>query len=81
MLHLVAILLPPAAVLACGKPIQAIFINVPLTICFWIPGVIHAFAVVSAFRTRSAGVNMSQVVNVNMPGDYSDRERRRLRQR
>ena len=45
MLYLVAILMPPLAVLLCGKPFQAI-INLVLTAFFWVPGVIHAVFVV-----------------------------------
>ena len=45
MLYLLAILLPPVAVLICGKPVQAL-INLLLTLLFWIPGVIHAVLVV-----------------------------------
>lgn len=45
MLYLVAILVPPLAVLLCGKPFQAI-INLVLTLLFWVPGVIHAVFVV-----------------------------------
>jgi uncharacterized membrane protein YqaE (UPF0057 family) len=45
MLYLVAILLPPLAVLLCGKPFQSI-INVILTIAFYLPGQIHAVLVV-----------------------------------
>ena len=41
----VAILLPPLAVLLCGKPIQAV-LNVILTLLLWIPGMIHAILVV-----------------------------------
>lgn len=44
MRYLLAILLPPIAVLICGKPIQAL-INLLLTLLFWIPGVIHALFV------------------------------------
>lgn len=47
MLYLLAIVLPPVAVLLCGKPMQAL-INLLLTLCFWIPGVIHAMLVVSS---------------------------------
>ena len=47
MLYLTAILLPPLAVLFCGKPIQAL-LNILLTLFFWIPGVIHAMLVVSS---------------------------------
>ena len=45
--YLLAIVLPPAAVLICGKPIQ-LLLSIPLTICFWIPGMIHALFVVSS---------------------------------
>lgn len=44
---LVAILFPPLAVLICGKPVQAV-INFFLTLCLWIPGMIHAILVVNA---------------------------------
>ena len=47
MLYLLAILLPPLAVLLCGKPFQAI-INIVLTLFLWIPGIIHAMLVVSS---------------------------------
>ena len=47
MRYLLAIILPPAAVLLCGKPIQAI-LNLVLTLCFWIPGVVHALFVVNS---------------------------------
>jgi uncharacterized membrane protein YqaE (UPF0057 family) len=45
MLYLVAVLLPPLAVLLAGKPFQAI-INIFLTIAFYVPGLIHALLVV-----------------------------------
>lgn len=45
MRYLLAILLPPVAVFLCGKPFQSV-INLLLTICFWVPGMIHAFFVV-----------------------------------
>ena len=47
MMYLLAILLPPVAVLICGKPIQFL-INCLLTLCFWIPGSLHALLVVSS---------------------------------
>lgn len=43
---LLAILLPPVAVLMCGKPIQAL-INCVLCLSLWIPGIIHAVIVVN----------------------------------
>jgi uncharacterized membrane protein YqaE (UPF0057 family) len=50
MLYLLAILLPPLAVLFCGKPFQAL-LNLVLTILGWIPGVIHACLVASSHQT------------------------------
>lgn len=47
MLYLLAILLPPVAVLLCGKPIQAV-LNLVLTLLGWLPGVIHALFVVNS---------------------------------
>lgn len=46
MLYLLAILLPPVAVLMVGKPIQAL-INFFLTLFLWVPGAIHAVLVVN----------------------------------
>lgn len=47
MRYLLAILLPPVAVLFCGKPFQFV-LNIILTLCFWIPGVIHAILIVNS---------------------------------
>lgn len=47
MRYLLAILLPPLAVLLCGKPVQFL-LNLLLTILFWLPGTIHACLVVHA---------------------------------
>lgn len=46
MRYLIAILLPPVAVLTCGRPFLAI-LNLFLTLLFWVPGVIHAILVVN----------------------------------
>jgi len=43
--YLIAILLPPLAVLMCGKPFQFL-LNLVLTLIFWVPGMIHALLVV-----------------------------------
>jgi uncharacterized membrane protein YqaE (UPF0057 family) len=45
MRYVLAILLPPVAVLICGKPVQAL-LNFILTLFLWIPGVVHACFVV-----------------------------------
>jgi uncharacterized membrane protein YqaE (UPF0057 family) len=47
MRYLIAIILPPLAVLMCGKPAQAL-LNCVLTLCLWVPGIIHAILVVSS---------------------------------
>ncbi len=46
MRYLLAFLFPPLAVLLCGKPGKA-FLNLILTLCFYVPGVIHAILVIS----------------------------------
>jgi uncharacterized membrane protein YqaE (UPF0057 family) len=46
MLYIIAILLPPLAVLLAGKPFQAI-LNLFLTALLYVPGLIHALVVVS----------------------------------
>lgn len=45
MLYLLAILLPPVAVLLVGRPIQSL-LNFLLCLFFYIPGVIHAILIV-----------------------------------
>jgi uncharacterized membrane protein YqaE (UPF0057 family) len=45
MRYLLAILLPPLAVLLCGKPVQFVA-NIFLTLFFFVPGMIHAILVV-----------------------------------
>ena len=47
MRYFLAIVLPPVAVLSCGKPLQFL-LNLLLTLCFWVPGMVHAILVVSA---------------------------------
>ena len=49
MLYLIAIVLPPLAVLMCGKPGKAV-LNFILTLLFWIPGMIHAILVVAEHK-------------------------------
>ncbi|TVY09179.1 YqaE/Pmp3 family membrane protein [Paenibacillus cremeus] len=58
-MYILAILLPPVAVLFCGKPIQAV-LNLILTLFFWIPGVIHAILVVNE---RKQDKRMEKMVN------------------
>lgn len=62
-MRVLAILFPPLAVLLCGKPIQALW-NVLFTICFWVPGVIHAWSVVS---DRNADRRMNRMIRAQRP--------------
>jgi uncharacterized membrane protein YqaE (UPF0057 family) len=47
VLYLLAILLPPVAVLLCGKPIQALINLVLCVVTLWIGAMIHAILVVN----------------------------------
>ena len=49
MLYLLAIVIPPLAVLLIGKPVQAV-LNLGLTLLLWIPGIIHALLVVHEYK-------------------------------
>jgi uncharacterized membrane protein YqaE (UPF0057 family) len=46
MLYIVAILLPPLAVLLTGRPFMAL-LNLLLTLLLYVPGLIHALVIVS----------------------------------
>ena len=61
MRYLLAIILPPVAVLLCGKPIQAV-LNLVLTLCFWIPGVVHALFVVNSHLADARSEKMIAAV-------------------
>ncbi|MBI1190545.1 MAG: YqaE/Pmp3 family membrane protein [Tepidisphaera sp.] len=51
MRYLLAFLLPPLAVLLCGRPVQAL-LSIPLTLFFWVPGIIHALLVVHDYHEQ-----------------------------
>lgn len=53
MRYFFAIVLPPLAVLFCGKPFSAI-LNLILTCFGWIPGIVHALFVVSSYKNEKA---------------------------
>jgi uncharacterized membrane protein YqaE (UPF0057 family) len=46
MRYLLALVLPPIAVLMCGKPVQFV-LNIVLTFFGFIPGIVHAILVVN----------------------------------
>lgn len=45
MLYFLAIVLPPLAVLLCGRPLSAL-LNLVLTLFLWVPGAVHACLIV-----------------------------------
>jgi len=49
MRYLLAIILPPLAVLLCGKPVQAV-LNFCLCLLFLVPGIVHAICVVASHK-------------------------------
>jgi len=51
MRYLLAILLPPVAVLLCGRPFTAL-LNLFLTLLLWIPGLIHALVIVADYNAN-----------------------------
>lgn len=51
-MRLLCIFFPPLAVLLAGKPIQAL-LNLGLCLLLWLPGVIHAWGVVSDAKADS----------------------------
>ena len=61
MRDLIAILLPPLAGRLCGKPVLAV-LNVLLTVCFWIPGAIHALCVVSSYKADRRAEKMAKMM-------------------
>ena len=50
MLSLLAVLCPPLAVYAVGRPSQAA-LNAGLTLMFYLPGMVHALAAVDRYQT------------------------------
>ena len=58
-MYLLAILLPPIAVLICGKPLQA-FINLILCLFLYIPGMVHAIMVVNEYKADRRAEKMGK---------------------
>ncbi|WP_205092483.1 YqaE/Pmp3 family membrane protein [Thalassobacillus pellis] len=52
MKYILAVLLPPLAVLMTGKTFKAL-LNLILTAIFWLPGAIHAVLVVRNSETQT----------------------------
>jgi len=65
--YLIAILLPPLAVLLCGKPVQFV-LNLILTLCFWVPGMIHAILVVHSYLEDERAERIIRALEHNRAG-------------
>lgn len=61
MRYVLAVLLPPAAVLLCRQP-QRLSVNVLLTACLWLPGAAHALLVVRDAAARARTDRLADVV-------------------
>jgi uncharacterized membrane protein YqaE (UPF0057 family) len=75
-MYLLAVLCPPFAVLCCGKPFQAVFVSLPLTLLFYFPGLIHARCLIGNRNKAQAGVvNSINIVNTSNAAAYGRRVR------
>jgi uncharacterized membrane protein YqaE (UPF0057 family) len=61
MRYLLAVVLPPAAVVLCRRP-RLLFLNVLLTACFWLPGVVHALLLVRATAAQERADRLADAV-------------------
>ena len=62
MMYLIAILIPPLAVLLCGKPLQFV-LNLLLCVFFWVPGMIHAILVVADTQAQERNQALIDAIN------------------
>ncbi|MEF3312590.1 YqaE/Pmp3 family membrane protein [Paenibacillus sp. GYB004] len=60
MLYLLCFI-PPLAVLFCGKPGQAL-LNLILTLCLYVPGVIHAILVVNSHKADKRNQKLIEAI-------------------
>ena len=67
MLYLVAVLLPPLAVLLAGKPFQAL-LSIPLTLLFYVLGILHALFVV---HNHNADQRTDRLISATRADRYS----------
>ena len=68
MLYLVAIVLPPLAVLLAGKPFQAIISFIlQLTVIGWVPATVHALFVVNNYYADRRASRMIQAMRQRGP--------------
>lgn len=63
-MYLLAIIVPPIAVLFAGKPIQAL-LSFFLTLLGWVPGVIHALFVVANSKADKRNHDLIRAINAS----------------
>jgi uncharacterized membrane protein YqaE (UPF0057 family) len=62
-MRLLALFLPPVAVLLCGGAIFSAVLNFFLCFLFWIPGVIHAWGFVSDYKQKKQTDRIVKAIN------------------
>jgi uncharacterized membrane protein YqaE (UPF0057 family) len=64
MRYFLCFIFPPAAVLTTGR-LFTLILNIILTICFWIPGVIHAILVTQDYYAAKRQRQLVRVMKRN----------------
>jgi uncharacterized membrane protein YqaE (UPF0057 family) len=62
-----AVVLPPVAVLLCRKPIQFL-LNILLTLCFVIPGMLHAILIVHSYESDKRNQALIRAMQTSRAG-------------
>lgn len=63
-MYFFAVVLPPLAILMAGKPFQFL-ISIPLTIFFWIPGIIYAIMIVNEYKADQRNQQLVNAMSQN----------------
>lgn len=61
MLFFLAVVLPPVAVLLTGR-LGSFFLSLILTLLGWIPGIIHAFFVVTDYKNEKRMEDLKRTI-------------------
>jgi uncharacterized membrane protein YqaE (UPF0057 family) len=61
MLTVLAVLCPPAAVIAIGKPSQGV-LNLGLTLLLYFPGLLHALVIIGQYKTHQRNETLMRLV-------------------